>query len=400
MNRDKRVEKAQLKVLFTVPFFAPGVARLPVVWDSSVETACTDGKRIRWNPEWFDRCKDAELVTVLCEEVGHCLLGHLWRAPGGAHWPTWNGACDHAVRLMMLEFGEQLESKRLANPFPFPDPEGSLPDKKFSGMSEEQIYNLLVQHGYGQGKPAKGGGGSGQGNGGPAQGQGQQGHKLFAEFERSNLQQADQKKHKNDWESALVQSVQLAKGRGTLPGSLQRYVNELVAPRVPWWEVLRNWIREQCEDDYDWMRPNPYFDESGFMLPSLHSERIGPIVFATDTSGSITPELLNQFHAEKQSCLDDVRPSKVVDMCCDTRITHEKEYRPGDQIDREAPGGGGTSFVPIFKRIKELGDTPKCVVYLTDLDGQFPDEHPEYPVLWLAYGGNTKAPFGDVIEAI
>jgi hypothetical protein len=39
---------------------------------------------------------------------------------------------------------------------------------------------------------------------------------------------------------------------------------------------------------------------------------------------------------------------------------------------------------------------PKCVVYLTDLDGDF-GQDPGVPVIWLAYGGGSKAPFGEVV---
>ena len=96
MSREKRLEKAQMRVPFTVPFFAPGVAKLPVTWDKSVDTACTDGEGIKWNPEFFDKLKDQELVTVLCHEVCHCLLGHIWRIPPDQDWDRWNQATDHA----------------------------------------------------------------------------------------------------------------------------------------------------------------------------------------------------------------------------------------------------------------------------------------------------------------
>ncbi len=405
--REKRVEKAQMRVLFNVPFFAPAVARLPVSFSDDVETAHTDGQSIVIGTKFMDGLTDAQLVTLICHEACHPLLGHLWRAPGGADWDTWNQAADHAVNLMLKEFSAQVMAKRLADPFPFPPPpDAYCANPAFSGMPEEQIYGILAS----QKSPQGSGGKKGQGQGkSPAAGQGKgQGspspHSMpsFGQMQKPKQGQASQssnKKLQGDWNNTLIQSVEASKGRGDVPGCLQRFVDEMLSPSVPWWEIVRNWLREQAEDDWNWMVPNLTYDESGFILPSLRSERMGPIIFATDTSGSVDQALLAQFRTEKQNALDELKPSKLVDFCCDASITLEKEYRAGDVIAREAPGGGGTDFRPVFKRIEELGETPKCVVYLTDLQGAFPDKEPDYPTLWVVWGGCDKAPWGEVVKA-
>ena len=46
-------------------------------------------------------------------------------------------------------------------------------------------------------------------------------------------------------------------------------------------------------------------------------------------------------------------------------------------------GGGGTSFIPVFDRIKELELEHRRVdalLYLTDGMGSYPGQEPEYPV--------------------
>ena len=383
--RDKRIEKAQLKVLFQVPFFAPAVCKLPVVWDPAIPTACTDGKEIRWNGEWFDKLQDQEVVTVLCHEVMHCMQGHLWRMPASGDPQVWNEACDHAVNLSLKEFSNLVMAKRLADPFPFP-PENICADPQYANTAEEVIYQKLSQKPRGKG--GKGGSGNGPGKG----------WKPFGDFGPGKGDAAQQKQIKTDWEHTLIQCAELAKGRGDVPGEIQRLVGELLDPKVPWYEILRQWLREQASDDYNWMKPNKLYGESEFILPILESERVGPVVFATDTSGSIDNTMLKHFQSEKQACLDDMKPSRLLDIYCDTKIQKVAEYRMGEQIALDAPGGGGTSFVPVFSHIAKLEETPKCLVYLTDLDGTFPDKDPGYPVLWIAYGGGDKAPFGEVIQ--
>jgi predicted metal-dependent peptidase len=93
-----------------------------------------------------------------------------------------------------------------------------------------------------------------------------------------------------------------------------------------------------------------------------------------------------------------LRPQKLVDIGFDTRVVWQREYRQGEELEKVVRGGGGTSFVDLFKVCAEMNPLPKCVVVLTDLDGTMPKEEPPFPVLWVVYGGGNKAPFGEVIQ--
>lgn len=421
-NRQKRLEKAQIRVLLNAPFFAPGVARLPVVFDPAVKTACTDGREIRWGTEFFDKLSDHELVTVLCHEVLHPMLGHLWRFQG-MDADTANRACDHAINLMLKDFSALVTARRLADPFPFPGPaDAYCADPRFKGMSEEQIYRELMSGPKNPGGAGKAGAGpagsSGAGGSNGSLGankvapRGSQGpsavpkpHSMpsFGQFTipepaaPGSAAASQAKREANDWQNTLIQAVTMAKGRGELPADLSRLVDGIVNPRVPWPSLLRNWLREQCAEDWSWQELDLTMTQSGFMLPSLKSERMGPVVFAIDTSGSIDGPLLQAFKSEVQGCLDQMRPVKVVEICCDAKITREREYFPGDSVLLDAPGGGGTSFVPVLSRCRDMQPQPKAVVYLTDGEGDYGDD-PDLPVIWVMYGGRTSAPFGQVFK--
>jgi predicted metal-dependent peptidase len=380
--RDKRVEKAQTRVIFTTPFFAPGVAKLPVVFDDRVETACTDGVRIVWGTEFFDGLTDHQVVTVMVHETAHCLLGHSWRAPEGVDWEQWNIACDHAVNLMLKDFSGEVTKRGLADPFPFPEPaDAYCADPRFRGMAEEAIYKALGSRKKGQS------GGNPQAGSMPS----------FGQISKPELGKGSPGKLKSDWANTLIQSAKLAQGQGALPGSLARLVDETIHPRVPWWEILRSWLREQAADDWDFLHPDPVYEGSGFLMPSLHSERCGPIVFATDTSGSIDQTMLARFQAEKQNCLDTMRPRSLLDIYCDDRIQAVYSYSPGADIAKTCPCGGGTDFRPVFSHLESLTEPVKAVVYLTDLYGTFPDGDPGAPIIWVTWTKDGKAPFGEVV---
>ena len=402
-QRNKRIDRAQLTVMFKVPFFAPAIAKLPVIWDDAVETAETDGTSIWWNRKWFDELKDEVVVTVLCHEAMHPLLGHLWRIPDKNEMETWNQATDHSINTSLREFADMETAKHRADPFPMPDGDICC-DKQYVGRAEEAIFAELMRNkppgspqGDKGGKPGRGSGKSGPskaGGGNPPPPR-----KKFGEMRAPAGTPDQKKKQATEWQATLMQSVAAAKQQGELPGCMERYVGELLHPTVPWFEKMAQWLREKSEDDWNWMRPNPYFDESGFMLPSLDSERFGTAVFATDTSGSINQEVLTHFQSVKQACLDEMKPGKLVDIYCDSKIQALHDYVPGEEISRKAPGGGGTRFEPVFEKVNDLPEPPKLLVYLTDLMGSFPTEEPPFPVLWIVYGNKgAKAPFGEVVE--
>ena len=69
----------------------------------------------------------------------------------------------------------------------------------------------------------------------------------------------------------------------------------------------------------------------------------------------------------------------------------------GQALSFEAVGGGGTDFRPVFDYIKNNSINPACMLYLTDMYGSFPQEAPQYPVLWCATS-DIRGPFGDTLR--
>ena len=384
-TQSDRIAKARMGIILSAPFFGSLLMRLQMIPDTAVPTFRTNGQVIRYNETFASGLSDSELRFVLVHEVCHCAQGHLWRI---AHrdMSKWNHATDYQINAMLSTYVEEERaihqqsnaSGRFTEPWTFP--KDGLHSEQFKGLSSEEIYNLLPD-----GFP----------NGGSGTGSGSSSSPSCGEFEAS-ANAPDGTPIEDDWKIAVTQAATVAKMRGKLPASIARLVGELLEPKVPWREVLREFIRVRTRDDYNWTQPNRRYLHTGCVLPSLHSERMGRLAIAIDTSCSITEQHLAEFSAEVQSALDECEPSVIEVIYCDARVNGTDAFQPGDTVKLRNLGGGGTDFRPAFEHVAAAEDLPVALIYLTDGDGAFPSEEPEYPVLWATIKSN-QYPFGEVV---
>jgi predicted metal-dependent peptidase len=159
---------------------------------------------------------------------------------------------------------------------------------------------------------------------------------------------------------------------------------------------MRRFMTEKAPDDFNWDRGNRRFIAQGLYLPSRQSEdAIGEIVVCIDTSGSIGDKELNEFTSEIRAIIEELKPALTRVMYVDSEIAHIDEFKPDDDLQFAAHGGGGTDFRPPFAWLEERGITPKCLVYLTDGYGPFPKEEPEFPVMWCINNRSVIPPHGE-----
>jgi predicted metal-dependent peptidase len=410
MNLTDRLKRTRLNLIMDAPFFGTLAFRLDATLDASVTSAMTDGRTIKINPEFAAKLTEPQLTGLMVECIGHCAMGHLWRR-GGRDMEGWNKSADQAIWEIISKLQTATDG-RVTMP-----PNGTC-DPKYNNLSAEEIYSLIKQEEQQQqgGKPPEkyqspgafenpapdpesenqpGDDGEGEGagdNDGQGEGKGGAGQ---APAPPASLEE--------EWKSAVTQAatVERQKNQGTLPAWMKSLVDELIEPKVPWTEHVREFCHRLSRDDYSFRRPNLRYLPLGFVLPSLKSERLGPIVGAFDTSGSIFchPQMVQDILSEFQGVLDLCRPEQMVLMDCDTRVHQQVEFLPGDTLLSFIPeGGGGTDFRPIFEAIELMPEPPACLIFLTDLWGSFPKTAPDYPVLWANFGHpHEKAPFGTTI---
>jgi predicted metal-dependent peptidase len=408
----QRLQRARIQLLLREPFFGSLLMHLKPIETDAVATFSTDGRSLFFNPQFMDTLDDEQIKTVLAHEVLHCALLHHTRI-GQRDLKRFNQAADYAINNFLDNYNQQaVAAKRTA---PFPIIPGILVDHQYDGLSAEEIYAKLTpppqppQAGQGPATPAGGGsGGSGSPGGQPQPGAGngagagtpqsairnpQSPAPSPGEFTAPASDDAGTQQAEAEWKCALQAAALAAKERGTLPAEIARLVEEQLHPKVPWREVLRTFLTSVARDDYSWAQPNRRYASAGVILPGLHSPRLGRIVVAVDTSGSIGPREFEEFVGEVRGILFDCRPQALVLAQCDSRLHSWEELDPFDDAPVKFRGGGGTDFRPVFDRIAEEPEPPVAVVYLTDLMGEFPDNEPGYPVLWAATS-SQQAPWG------
>jgi predicted metal-dependent peptidase len=412
-----RILRQRMKLILDQPFFGVLAMNLPLIEDSHFPTMATNGACIRYNPDFITSLTDDYLRGVLAHEVLHCALRHPHRRDS-RNPERWNIACDYAVNNFLDEYNTSaVQGGRYTEP-PLPIPDDGYRDPGFAALASEEIYAALPTPSESEGEGEGGGGrpgppSDGDGDDSPGPPSGGEGESKTKPKDPSKPEaqgwvddapgtEAEKKRDDELWRGRLAEAAMAAQAHGKLPASLRRLVDKVLNPELPWTDILRNFIRSRAEDDYSWRRPSKKTLGSDLILPSLRSERMGELVVAVDTSGSIDADLLNTFMGEMQGILDECRPSRLILLDCDAAIHQIKEFTPGDHdlTAFEPQGGGGTDFRPVFKWIADENLDPVAVIYFTDLMGTFPDpQAAPWPTLWVDYGGGSReAPFGETIR--
>lgn len=391
---DQKIAKGRAHIAINHVFFASLMGFLKFEPCDSIDTADVDGITLRYNPAYIETLTAPEIIGLIAHEILHCALGHVWRL-GSRDPKRWNMACDYVINGMLVKAGFTL-------------PKGALLDPQYDGMGADQVYAMLPQQNE-DGEESGGFGEMRQPSQGSAQGDAQGDQSDESDDTQGNgnqpahgaLDPAELDALKDQWDVATTQAenLQRANNAGKDPGGISAATKAERQAIVDWRVILRRFIATAPPSDYAWHKPDRRHVHNGLYLPSLVSDKLGEIVVMRDTSGS-TIVAQSQFMAELREIIGDVQPAKTHVIDCDTAISDVAEYQAGESIPEMYCGGGGTDFRPPFAYVDEQGINPVCAIYLTDLDGPFPDSEPSYPVLWISCNRdpNERAPFGDTVH--
>ena len=362
-----RLAKAKTALILEHPFVGSIALGMPFILTAEVPTASTNGKYVKFNPEFIGTLNDDELKFLVAHECFHPMLEHCFRRQGRQP-RRWNQAGDYVINKLLTD--EKIG--RMPR-------QGLLSDDIYNAGNgtTDGIYNILPEDDE-------------QGNGGNGSGD------PLDDCEDSPGDNAEQAQQQAEWKVKVAQAAQAAKMMGKLSAGMKRFVDEVLQPKVDWRDVMQRFLVKCKDDTRTFARFNRRFLPQGLYLPTMTGEALGEVCFAVDCSGSISQRVINQFAAEITKVKDDLFPTRIHVLYFDSEVSHVESYEHDDTLDIKPHGGGGTDFAPVFARIVKEGIEPVAIVFLTDLCCNSFGIQPDVPVLWVTTEPG-KAPFGEVV---
>src|ERR1035437_2388787 len=102
MSNPSKLQKAKAGLIIDNPFFASILLGMPMIEDTKIETLCTNGKEIRFNPTFVDSLTHSEITFVLAHETLHCVFQHMHRR-GNLNGNRWNIAADYVINDLLVK---------------------------------------------------------------------------------------------------------------------------------------------------------------------------------------------------------------------------------------------------------------------------------------------------------
>jgi predicted metal-dependent peptidase len=377
VEADRALRSSMLRLRSRAPFFGTLALYARFLPSEEIPTAATDGQDVYYNPTFVLSLPAPHLDGLLVHEVLHAALDHVHRR-GARDAMRWNQAADIIVNGLISDAGLSL-------------PDGALRDVSLEHFSVEEVFAVLSRDGrqlepvdpdlmprLGDGKPGDADGDAGEGAAGRAR----------------------RDPNRRQWAEATDRAASVARGRapGTLPGGVERAFGLLQRPKLDWRTLLWRFLARAPTDFATFDRR---FVHQGLYLETLEAVSLRVIV-GIDTSGSIDAASLDAFQSELYGVLRAYPGTQAWLLYVDTEAYGPYRIELGQDLP-PPEGGGGTDFAPFFAAADAAGlvDDGTVAVYLTDGDGPFPAEAPNYPVLWIVTPGGEdeeKFPFGDVVR--
>jgi len=401
----QRLLLSRMRILCNHGFYGLLLMHMVYSIDENLDTACTDGMRIAFGPDFLDSLTDSELDFVMMHEILHVVLQHCLREDNREH-EEFNIACDIVVNSNIL-----LENNMSRNSITLKKYGESMhiaPDgKEGYEYTAEQVYNMLPKRKKKKGSPN----GSGVATGRAKQEISDEDHKPVWRWddhtrwgmyeEDATLRDVWVKRFEDAAEAISVRDP--SNTRGLMPRFAKRILEELRKPQTDWRIVLNDFIQEEVVD-YSFSPPDRRFDDSPFFLPDFNGkdDMVENILFMIDTSGSMSDKMITAAYSEIKGAIDqfDGKLSGWLGFF-DAAIIEPKPFANEEEFKIIRPaGGGGTDFQIIFEYVhKHMTDKPPAsIIILTDGFAPFPQEKLAggIPVLWLLNNDQVDPPWGKV----
>jgi predicted metal-dependent peptidase len=401
-------DETRAAVLWALPFISDVWYAMMVDKDGAmayftdkVPIAATDDTFMYLNPATFFPHTLDERVFICAHEVMHCVFNHcglFWRLRQEQKIRYPDG-----VSLYYIEDLMQIAADCVINAMLVVSKVGGLPKGCWhvpkvipSTYSVLEAYRKLY-------KPKKNsGGGSGDDDDGsgcelPSGGRSFDIHLRPGQGRGKTPNEAESERSPQQWINAINAAIESGKMAGNMPAEMERLFRNIMKKEVDWIEPYQVCVGKKLgRDGLSWLYLNDEYVLRGIGFPGRVKYACDFIAVFVDTSGSIGQRTMDHFLGVTQGILEVLRPKRLLFAECDCAIHCWREIEDINDLDGKVHGGGGTDFKPPFERLKQEGEDPDLVIYLTDLYGDFPNE-PNYPVIWACIN-TTKAPWGETVH--
>jgi len=424
MNADEKITRARIQLQKSNPFFAFLLLHAKVKEATKGElpmpTIGVDAHgNMYYNAGFVSGLSEKELEGILCHEVLHVALEHLYRSEKMKHDQLIsNVAADLVVNDILLESGFALPTGGcVPRNHSFTHPQFTV--NKINEKCVEEIYDEILGQipinkrgcSCGKGKGNKKGKGQGQGSC-PNCGKSKSGNGVGDANTIDNHMVSDKgdggskgRKESKKWKKLVSEAGHYAKMRGELPAGLERRIGEIFESKLNWKQLLNHYITAAIPFDYTYSRPSNKSLSTGFYMPSIRKDNQLEIVVAIDTSGSIGQEELGTFLGEMIGIAKSYSSVKMRVIECDADIQHDVLVSNGNiKKIREmgVHGGGGTSHVPVYDYVKKKYPNTKILINFTDGYTAFPDQKRwGWNSIWILTKHSCdedQIPFGKVVK--
>ncbi len=399
MTYQEKLAKAKAKLMLEHPYIGSLATALKTVDDPEALTFSSDGVKLTYNPEYFERVPLDEIEFALANGAMHAVLKHRERISDRVG-RIWQAATDLVVNSMLVKNGFVL-------------PPYVYYDERFEGMYAEEIYDVLkdemitnqtrdeaevqsedMEPTDEEDKSTSSNTSQSNSNDQPTPPQEPTSPEPLL-MQEQPIDPEALEALQEELQEYFEQIFAKYKRQGDLPKGLEIVVPELFSHKIDWREELYRYIADYAKSSYSFMPPNMKYLYRGICLPSLSSDLLR-IVIAIDTSGSIDEKMLGVFLSEVSAIMQQYPNYEIDIITADAKVQSHKTYLPGEPLSYEVSGGGGTDFRPVFDYIEREIDYPTLLLYFTDGMGTFPTEEPGYDLVWVMPEAK-EVPFGEVL---
>lgn len=363
MNIEQQIIRFKMQLLRKMPFYGDILMRLPFVENKNIPTACTDGRKIEYNPDFLAELTEGQRNFVLMHEVFHILLSHGKRGSEKRNHALWNTAADMVVNHMLLNLMHSMDKAKI----PFDKPKAGI----FAFISDndtvENIYEKLLLDNKTIDNGAK---------------------KVYVSlrsyrFDKSEMVQAPDDivisesggspESAGLSEQAILQIVResAVKNRSSLGSYFvpEQIFGIVESKKINWQKLLRDFFVEELSDETSYTTPERKYIHMDLILPghSLDYKTIEEIWAFVDCSGSIGKNEMEQFLTQLYRISKEFKC--IFNICYwDTEVNdvYKKILKEDDILKSIPHHSGGTDINCVYRWIKENRVKPDVMLILTD----------------------------------